>query len=100
MAALLAKVGPQNQGTPPAGEHILWPCNVQTWLHWQNVQTQWRTGGMGAPAGLDYAGVRAYLDERHLPPPEREHIFDCITACERATLRAWSEKAEAKKSGA
>jgi len=73
----------------------LWPCNVPTWQHWQAVQTQWRSGTGGA-TGLDYAGVRAYLDEQDLPTPERRDIFAGIQAAEAGTLAAWHEQAELK----
>ncbi len=94
MARILAKLGPQPGAT--AQEHYLWPCNVTAWEHWQAVQTQWRVG-MGGPTGLDYAGVRAYLADQPMASAERTHAWACIAACERATLRAWAEKAEAKK---
>jgi hypothetical protein len=55
-------------------EEFLWPCNVPTWLHWQEVQTQWRVGGMGGATGLDYAGVRAYLDDQDLPASPNEKV--------------------------
>lgn len=73
----------------------LWPCNVDTWLHWQAVQTQWRSGGMGGQAtGLDYAGVCAYLDKECSSDESRKDAFAGIRAAERATLQAWSERAK------
>jgi hypothetical protein len=56
----------------------LWPDNVQAWFCWQGVQTQWRVG-MGGPTGLDYAGVRAYLDEQRLGD-ERQAVFAGMAA--------------------
>lgn len=76
--------------TVQTAEHFLWPCNVSAWHHWNGAQTQWRTGMAGA-TGLDYAGVRAYLDEQALQADDRTHVWACITACEQATLRAWAE---------
>jgi len=97
MAALLAKLGPQPDAVPvPQEEHFLWPCNVVAWAHWGQVQTQWRTG-MGGLTGLDYAGLRAYLDEQAMPPDERTHVWQCITACEHATLQARAKNAASKK---
>ena len=96
MAALLAKVGPQGPAqTGGDDEHYLWPCNQTAWHHWGQVQSQWRMG-MGGPSGIDYAGLRAYLDEQAMAPDERTHTWACITACERSTLQAWAEKAAAK----
>jgi hypothetical protein len=74
----------------------LWPCNVQTWRHWQALQTQWRIG-MGGATGLDYSGVRAYLDEQDIKKAERREIFEGIQAAERGTLDAWAEQAERER---
>ncbi len=67
----------------------LWPDNLRAWGCWQDVQTQWRVG-MGGATGLDYAGVRAYLEEAELGE-ERRDVFAGIRACERATLEVWAE---------
>lgn len=69
----------------------LWPCNLLAWQHWQGVQTQWRMG-MGGATGLDYAGVRAYLDEECTDAAERCDAWAGIKACELATLGVWSEQ--------
>lgn len=71
----------------------LWPDNVRAWSCWQGVQTQWRVG-MGGATGLDYAGVRAFLDEQQLAGDERRDVFAGIQACERATLDVWAEQRE------
>ena len=80
-------------GEPDAEVGYLWPCNAAIWQHWLALQTQWRAGGMGGATGLDYAGVRAYLDECHLQPPDRADVWAGITAAERGTLDGWAEKA-------
>lgn len=69
----------------------LWPCNVPAWEHWCALQTQWRVGMSGA-TGLDYAGVRAYLDECGLDGDERKTIFAGIRAAESGTLSGWAER--------
>lgn len=76
-------------------EHVvyLWPDNVVAWNCWQGVQTQWRVG-MGGATGLDYAGVRAFLDEQDLQRDERREVFAGIQACEWATLEVWAEQRE------
>ena len=65
------------------------------------MQTQWRVGMSGA-TGLDYAGVRAWLDEMQLagevPADERAEIFACICAAERSTLDVRAARREAKAS--
>lgn len=70
---------------------FLWPDNVAAWRAWEAVQTQWRIGFSGA-TGLDYAGVRAYLDEIGLAGEERREVFAGILACERATLDVQAER--------
>ena len=75
----------------------LWPCNVPSWHAWSAVQTQWRTGMAGA-TGLDYAGVRAWLELQDLDADARRDIFAGIQACEGATLAVWSEQRAARAS--
>lgn len=92
MAAIMAV-------TPAAPEPeddtaYLWPCNVATWGVWVDVQTQWRHSGMGSVTGLDYAGVRAHLDELGLFGDERRDVYTGIRAAECAHLDARAELAE------
>ena len=96
MRAALAKLqqfAPAGAAAPgPADEPIyLWPCNVPAWNHWWAVQSQWRSG-MAGRDGLDYAGVRAYLDEAGLCGDERRDIFKAIRAAEQASLEAWAQQ--------
>lgn len=91
-AGVFAGLGVQADDKPEAEPVYLWPDNVLSWNCWQSVQTQWRTG-MGGATGLDYAGVRAYLDEMDLGL-ERRDVFTGIQACERATLDVWGEQRE------
>ena len=74
----------------------LWPCNVEAWGHWCWVQTQWRSG-MGGSTGLDYAGVRAYMDEVGITGPDRQELFRAFQLCERECLQEWAEQAKAKE---
>lgn len=75
----------------------LWPCNEQAWLHWCEVQTQWRGIGMGGATGLDYASVTAYLREAVPKRKPRADIFEGIRAAERATLAVWAAARENNK---
>lgn len=77
---------------PASTVAYLWPCNVGTWQHWTAVQTQWRVGGMGSATGLDYAGVRAYLDEFALSGQDRRDVWAGICAAERGALDGWASK--------
>ena len=74
----------------------LWPQCVGIWSHWVAIQTQWRVGGMGGATGLDYAGVRAYLDEVGVVAEERQELFSCIRAAERGSLEGWAEREKNK----
>lgn len=75
----------------------LWPCNREAWIHWQEVQTQWRVGMAGA-TGLDYAGVRAYLHELSPKKRWRREMFAAIRAAERGHLEGMAIAAERRKS--
>lgn len=70
---------------------FLWPENLLAWRCWMSIQTQWRVG-MGGQAGLDYAGVRAFLELAGLRKQERLEVFAAVAVMERATLEAWAEK--------
>jgi hypothetical protein len=72
-------------------EFHLWPENVLAWRCWQALQTQWRVGMAGA-TGLDYAGVRAWLQDAGLTDAERTDVWPGIQACEHATLEVWAER--------
>lgn len=74
----------------------LWPCNVLTWNVWQQVQTEWRSSGMGN-TWLDYTGVRAYLDEMGYSGPERKDIFAGIRAADSATREVWAQQSRDKE---
>lgn len=75
----------------------LWPCNVAAWGIWCDLQTQW-LHGMAGRTGLNYAGVRAHLDEIGLVGDERREVYACIRAAEVATLEVHAELAEQERS--
>lgn len=76
--------------TPQHDLCYLWPCNVEAFNHWCQLQTQWRVGMSGA-TGLDYTAVTAYLRDiagvKKKDLPER---FAGIRAMEVATLNEWA----------
>lgn len=76
-----------------AAEAYLWPENERAWACWCGVQTQWRVGTAGV-TGLDYAGVRAFLDEELLVGDERREVFAGIRAAESETLAVRCEQHE------
>lgn len=70
----------------------LWPENLPTFNLWQAVQTQWRSGGMGPPTGLDYGGVQACMALRGVRKKEQAELFSGLQAMEQATLSAWDKQ--------
>ncbi len=54
---------------------------------------------MQGASGLDYAGVRAWLDEQAFDADTRKEYFDGICAAERATLQGWAEQRKSNTQG-
>jgi hypothetical protein len=76
----------------------LWPDCVDAWRVWQLLQTQWRVGMAGA-TGLDYAAVRAVLDEEGLQGEARADAWSGVRAAEAATLQVWAEQRKKTEQG-
>lgn len=85
------------QGRAASEQYYLWPCNVPTWTHWQEVATEYRASPLGGSNWLDYSGVRAYLDEEGLQGEERKTIWAGIRAADEATRRAWAKLAKERE---
>lgn len=82
-----------NPAPVPHDKCYLWPCNVDAFVIWQQLQTQWRVGGMGVMTGLDYTAVIAYLrDVRGMTARAVKNIFPGLRAMESAALDEWSKK--------
>ncbi|MEY5100684.1 MAG: Phage related hypothetical protein [Pseudomonadota bacterium] len=60
------------------------------------MQTQWRDGPSG-PTGLDYAGVRAWVDELALHGDERREVWAGLRACELAVLDVWRQREQERQ---
>lgn len=90
----LAAFGLQEQGADPdaataapTDKCYLWPCNVATFIVWQNLRTQWRVGPANKVTGLDYTAVNAYLvGILRVKPAERAALFAGLQAMEFSTL--------------
>ncbi len=87
----------QDGGTPPPLEvfdvYHLWPCNLPAWRLWNQVQTQWRSAGMGGRTGLDYDAVLRYMREAaRIRKPRIAGLFAAIKVMEAAALNAWAEQ--------
>lgn len=76
----------------PDETFALWPENLLAFNLWQAVQTQWRTGGMGHPTGLDYGGVQACMVLRGIRKKDQVELFAGLQAMEQATLDAWDRQ--------
>ena len=76
----------------PEVTFALWPENLPTFNLWQAVQTQWRSGGMGPPTGLDYGGVQACMALRGVRKKDQAELFAGLQAMEQATLSAWDRQ--------
>lgn len=94
MAAILAVSAASE---PEEEVAYLWPCNVRAWGVWSDVQTQWRYAASGNSTGMDYAAVRAHMDELGLCGDERKEIYAGIRAAERARLEVLATQAEQKQ---
>lgn len=70
----------------------LWPENLPTFNLWQQIQTQWRVGGVGNPTGLDYAGIEAYMRLSGIRKKDQANFLPGIQAMERATLNEWANQ--------
>jgi hypothetical protein len=93
LAAFGLQQGESDDAQIPDDKCYLWPCNVPVFNVWQQVQTQWRIGGMGERTGLDYAGVATHLyDVVRIKKRRWRETWIGLQAMERATLEVWAEK--------
>lgn len=60
------------------------------------VQTEYRASAAGPP-WLDYAGVRAHLDEAGLSGEERKTVWAGIRAADAATREVWAQQAKERQ---
>lgn len=70
----------------------VWPENQPSYVLFSQLQTQWRTGGMGGATGLDYNTLFHKMDRMRLESDEYEDLEDDIRTMEFAALAAMSEK--------
>jgi hypothetical protein len=70
----------------------VWPENQVAYVLFAQLQTQWRSGGMGGATGLDYNTLFHKMDRMQLEPDEYEELEDDIRTMEFAALKAMSEK--------
>lgn len=73
----------------------IWPENHAAWQAFQRVQTQWASGGMGGPTGLDYTRVRAGLQMAGVEVTAE--IFEGLRLIEASALGAFNKRSEANR---
>ncbi|WP_313082547.1 DUF1799 domain-containing protein [Pulveribacter sp.] len=84
MAGKLAKHYAQQA---PSDEVLVWPENLESVNFFlEFCQTQWRSGGMGGPTGLDYTAVLACLRTLGLARDKRDAMFADVRIMEGAAL--------------
>jgi hypothetical protein len=86
----------------PQPVFYLWPECVGVWGAWCQLQTQWRSAGMGERSGLDYAAVCAWLQAHGYGKGRARNLRQALgdlQAMEREALNAWAQT-EAKKAPA
>ena len=70
----------------------IWPENVAAVNLFSSLQTQWRTGGMGSPCGLDYGVLFHMMDRMKLSPADYKIMEEDIRVLELAALTAMNKK--------
>lgn len=71
----------------------LWPCNVEVYNIWCQIQTQWNVS-MEGRTGLRYESVHSYLrNVLQIKQAKATEIFRGLQAMEQSALIAWKELA-------
>lgn len=83
---------PDKPALPDLEPVYLWPENVASWNLFMDVQTQWRSNGVGN-TGLDYPSVHCVIDQHRVWRRRRRERFAEVQVMERACLEEWAEKA-------
>jgi len=68
----------------------IWPENHAAWQAFQRVQTQWASGGMGGPTGLDYVRVRAGLEMAGIEVTSE--LFEGLRLIEAGALEGFAKR--------
>lgn len=79
--------------TPSAFEGpavLVWPENRQTVRVFLAMRTQW-TYGQNGPVGLNYSSLPEVWRRLHVPPAERDDVFNGLQIMEHAALAATYE---------
>lgn len=74
----------------------VWPENVQAYMVFDALSTQWRVGMNGA-TGLDYNVLPEIWRRTKTPVADRDDVFRCLQVMENAALEMMSEQQAANK---
>lgn len=78
-------------------EFHLWPDNVEAWLLFVSLRSQWRIG-VGGSTGLDYAAVLDHLRAGlRLSRRKIDELYPLIVAAEGGALQGWAETRKEEK---
>jgi hypothetical protein len=72
-------------------EFWLWPENVDTFMFWLSIQTQWNRSEC-QPCGLNYPAVQVAMEMRGVRKRDRAEMFLNVQAMEGACLSEWAKQ--------
>ena len=76
----------------------VWPEHARAWAFFcDSCSTQWRSGGMGGPTGLDYTAVLTVIQFEETGKEQAKELFDQIKLIERGALTAMAEARKDQK---
>ena len=76
----------------------MWPEHARAWAFFcESCSTQWRSGGIGGPTGLDYTAVLAVIQFEETDKEQAKELFDQIKLIERGALTAMAEARKDQK---
>jgi len=70
----------------------IWPENVQAYMLFRGLQTQWNLAPMGGPIGLNFVVAYARMDRLGLAAEEYNQLDEDLQAMEAAALEAMRSK--------
>lgn len=84
---------PEDYGPDEQMGHLVkvLPCNWPAFRVFHAMSTQWHAG-MGGPTGLIYSALPEMWKRLHIPPAERDDVFEDLQTLELAALAVMHEK--------
>lgn len=76
----------------------VWPEHVRAWHFFcDSCSTQWRSGGMGGPTGMDYTAILAVIQFDEQDKEAAKELFEQVKLIERGALTAMAEARKDQK---